>query len=123
MTGGFNENPNQSADTEIKVFVVPIDQDGDPLKAAGTFHVDLFDLALQNNNRIGAWDFDLLAAKQSWYAQLFMYTYILKCPLQIAPAHPHLLLRVTFTDALTQRSFTVDRDVTVQLPASAVASK
>jgi hypothetical protein len=122
-TGGFHDDPNAAADTMIKVFVVPIDQEGDPLKAAGSFHIELFDLSLPKDNRIGMWDFDNKAARQLWYAQLMFYTYILKCPLQTTPAHANLLLRVTFVDDLTQRSFTVDRDLTLQRAAGAVASQ
>jgi outer membrane murein-binding lipoprotein Lpp len=116
LTGGFHPDPNKVGDTMLKVYVVPTDQDGDPIKAAGSFQVELFDLALPTNNRIGEWTFDIQAAHANWYSQLFMYTYVLSCPWQTQPTHSQLLARITFTDALTGRVFTVDRDVTVQLP-------
>jgi hypothetical protein len=114
-TGGFSPDPNKTGDTMVKVYVDPIDQEGDPLKAAGSFKVELFDLALNDHNRIGQWDFDLEAAKSHWYSALFLYDYVLNCPWQTAPTHSHLLLRVTFTDALTQRTFTTDKEITIHL--------
>ncbi len=116
LTGGFHPDPNTAGDTTLKVYVIPTDQDGDPIKAAGTFHIQLFDLALAKDNCIGTWDFDLQQAHANWYSQLFMYTYVFSCPFQVQPVHSDLLARITYTDALTGRVFTVDRDITVQLP-------
>jgi hypothetical protein len=117
-TGGFRPDPNKYGDTMVKVYVTPIDQEGDPLKAAGSFKIELFDLALNDHNRIGQWDFDLETAKADWYSALFLYDYVLNCPWQTVPAHANLLLRVTFTDALTQRTFTTDKEITIQPPTA-----
>jgi outer membrane murein-binding lipoprotein Lpp len=116
LTGGFHPDPNAVGDTMLKVYVVPTDQDGDPIKAAGAFHIELFDLAQAKDNRIGTWDFNVQAAHANWYSQVFMYTYVFSCPWQTPPANSSLLARITYTDALTGRVFTVDRDITVQLP-------
>lgn len=116
LTGGFHPDPNQPGDTMLKVYVVPIDGQGDQIKAAGAFHVELFDPALGATNRIGQWDFDLQAAKADWYGSGLLYTYVLSCPWQTVPLHDKLLARVTFLDALTHRAFTVDRQVRVQPP-------
>ncbi len=115
-TGGSNPDPSKPADTMLKVHVVPTDVDGDPIKAAGTFRIELFDLALQQGNRIGQWDFDLAASKAHWYAHAFLYTYVFDCPWQAQPTHSDLEVRVTFTDALTHRVIVGKRDVKVQLP-------
>jgi hypothetical protein len=114
-TGGFRPDPNLPADTMLKVDVVPIDVEGDPIKAAGTFHIELFDLALASGNRIGQWDFDLQAAKSRWFGHAFLYTYVFDCPWLTAPTHRDLEVRVTFTDALTHRVIIGKRDLTVQL--------
>jgi len=116
LTGGYHPDPNQSADTMLKIYVVPIDQQGDRLKAAGSFHVELFDLALNSDTRIGTWDFDLPTAKSDWYDGGLLETYVLDCPWQTVPVHAKLLARVTFTDALTHRVFTVDKEVAVAPP-------
>jgi hypothetical protein len=116
LTGGDRPDPNKAGDTMLKVYVVPVDKDDDVIKAAGSFHVELFDLALSSDNRIGQWDFPLDVARAHWYSGAFMYTYVLDCPWQSPPTHSKLLARVTFTDALTHRVLTVDREVTVQPP-------
>jgi hypothetical protein len=116
LTGGYRPDPNEAGDTMLKIYVVPIDAEDDPIKSAGTFHVELFDLALSSNNRIGRWDFDLDATRARWYSGGFLYTYVLDCPWQTTPTHSKLLARVTFRDALTHRIFTVDKEVTAQLP-------
>jgi hypothetical protein len=116
LTGGYHPDPNQPGDTMLKIYVVPIDTAGDKLKSAGTFHVDLFDLALKSDNKLGAWDFDLIATKASWYGSGLLYTYVLDCPWQTKPTHEKLFAHITFTDALTHRLFTADRDVNVELP-------
>lgn len=115
LTDGYHPDPDQPGDTMLKIYVVPIDGAGDEIKAAGSFRVELFDLALGATNRIGQWDFDLHAAKADWYGPL-LYSYVLDCPWQTVPVHAKLLARVTFTDALTHRIFIVDRHVTVQPP-------
>jgi hypothetical protein len=117
LTGGYRPDPNKPGDTMLKVYVVPVDEDNDVIKAAGSFHVELFDLALAPaNTRIGLWDFPLDAARSHWFSGAFMYTYVLDCPWQTVPIHSNLLARITYTDALTHRVFTVDREVKVQPP-------
>jgi hypothetical protein len=116
LTGGYHPDPNTPGDTMLKVYVVPTDQFGDQLKAAGSFEVKLFDLALKTDNLLGTWNFDLPAAKAHWYSGGLLYTYVLDCPWQTAPTHTKLSARITFRDALTHRLFVVDRDVTIELP-------
>jgi hypothetical protein len=116
LTGGYRPDPNLAGDTELKIYVVPTDDQDDPIKAAGAFRIELFDLALASNNRIGQWDFDVNTTRARWYSGGLLYTYVLDCPWQTTPAHSKLLARITFRDALTQRLFTVDKEVTVQLP-------
>ncbi len=116
LTGGYHPDMNQTGDTMLKVYVVPIDEQGDKLKAAGSFHIDLFDLSLKSDNRIGAWDFDLPTTRSDWNGSGLLYTYVLDCPWQTVPVNPKLTARIAFTDALTHRVFTVDKAITVQPP-------
>jgi hypothetical protein len=100
------------ADAEgVKVFVCPTDDDGQALKAAGAFEIGAFDLAASGETRVGQWTFDVEQARQNWYGQAMLYTYVLKCPWQHPPEHSDITIRVTFTDALTGRKFTVQRVV------------
>jgi hypothetical protein len=117
LTGGYRPDPNVPGDTMLKIYVVAIDEAGDKIKAAGSFHIDLFDLALPSNNKIGSWDFDLNQTKSDWYGSGLLYTYVLDCPWQTPPVHSKLMAHIVFTDALTHRIFSVDKPVTVDPPA------
>jgi hypothetical protein len=115
LTGGYSPDPSRP-DEMLKVYVVPTDETGQGIKAAGTFKVELFDLA-EPDTHLGEWDFSVEQARADWYDQSFiytLYTYVLSCPWQTPPRHDKLTMRVTFTDELTGRVFTVDRDVTVK---------
>jgi hypothetical protein len=114
LTGGFSSDIT-APDQMVKVYVVPTDDDGEPIKAAGSFKVELFDLAEQNT-RLGTWNFTTEQSRADWYGHAFLYTYALDCPWQTPPRHADLLLRVTFTDDLTGRQFIADKQITVRPP-------
>ena len=115
LSGGVKLDPARSADEALAIYVVPIDQDGQKLKAAGTFVVEAFDLSAKENNRIGRWTFDLEQARKAWNGWFLEYNYVLICPWQTPPQHPDLTVKVTFTDELTQTPFTAQREVRVTL--------
>ena len=116
LTGGADLDPNKPGDEGIKVVICPIDDQGQALKAAGSFEIDAFDLALGDNNRVGHWSFDVEQARQNWNGAAMLYTYVFKCPFESIPAHETLTIRVTFTDALTGRVFTAQREVQIKRP-------
>jgi hypothetical protein len=119
LTGGSDFDSNKPGDQGLKIYVVPTDDDGQPLKAAGSFTVQAFDLS-QPDNLIGKWTFDLGAAKSSWYGQAMLYTYVLACPWQQrVPSNPQLTVRVTFHDELTGREFTAQKIVNINPPPPA----
>jgi hypothetical protein len=117
LTGGDNPDSTQGSDTELKVFVVPIDADGTPIKAAGTFKIEAFDLDDPAKPLIGTWKFDLDQTRASFYNRFSMYTYGLICPFQIVPRHANLTIKVTFDEALTGREFVDQVRATVRPPA------
>jgi len=103
----------------LKVYVCPSDDSGQTLKAAGAFEIDAFNLSQSGETRIGHWTFDVAQARENWYGQGMLYTYVLKCPLEKSPpANTELTIRVTFTDALTGRKFNAQRQVQVRKPES-----
>jgi hypothetical protein len=114
LTGGYSSDIDPP-DQMVKVYIVPTDDDGQPLKAAGLFKVELFDLAEQNT-RLGTWNFSVEQARADWYGYALQYEYVLDCPWQTPPQHAGLLLRVTFTDALTGRQFVSEKQITVRPP-------
>jgi hypothetical protein len=112
LTGGDRSDPKKPYDDSLKVYVVPIDDDGQPLKAAGAFRVEAFDLALPTNQKIGQWDFSIEQARNAWNGAMFSYGYVLDCPWQTTPTHADLTIKVQFTDPLTGRVFTEQRQAT-----------
>jgi len=114
LTGGDNPDSTATVDTQLKVFVVPVDADGTPIKAAGTFKVEAYDLDDPAKPLIGTWNFDLIRTRSSFYSQFALYTYVLVCPLQTKPAHSNLTIHVTFSDALTGWQFKDQTRTTVR---------
>lgn len=88
----------------LRVFVVPTDQTGDLLKAAGSFEIRAFDLDLGERALVAAWRFTDTEAAAAWNGQLLQYGYVLECPLP-APIPPDetLTVQIIFTDLLTGR--------------------
>jgi hypothetical protein len=115
LTGGADLDPAKPGHEGLRVFVTPLDETGDPLKAAGAITVEAFDLSRGEGAKVGTWNFDPAATRAAWSSVLNRYNYVVTCPWQQAvPAGPNLHLVVTFVDELTQGRFTKSADVTVQ---------
>ena len=116
LTGGADLDPKQPGDDGLKIYVVPTDGQGQPIKAAGSFVVECFDLAKGESARVGHWEYPLDQAAKNWFGQAMLYTYVLPAPWQQQrPEHGDLTIRVTFTDALTGRQFTEQKPVKANL--------
>src|SRR3954468_11868228 len=59
LTGAADLDPKQPGDDGLKIYVVPTDGQGQPIKAAGSFVVECFDLAKGENARVGHWEYPL----------------------------------------------------------------
>lgn len=115
LTGGADLDPKKPGDEGLKIYVVPTDQDGQDLKAAGTFTIQAFDLDEAAKSEIGRWQFDSEQSRASWYGPL-LYSYVLTCPWQTPPQHRKLTIRITFQDTLTGRRFRTQKVVEIELP-------
>jgi hypothetical protein len=116
LTGAADLDPKSPGNDGLKVYVVPTDGQGQPIKAAGSFVVEAFDLAKGDNHRVGRWEYPLDQAAKNWFGQAMLYTYVLPAPWQEQrPAHDDVTIRVTFTDALTGRTFTEQKLVKANL--------
>jgi hypothetical protein len=94
---------------------VPVDEFGDEYKAAGSFKVELFDLA-EPNARIGEWTLPTDEARRMWLSSFVFDGYVLQFPWQTPPAHEKLMVKATFTDELSGRSFEAKADLTIRPP-------
>jgi len=121
LTGGADLDPERPGDEALKIYVIPIDQSGGSLKAAGDFTVEAFDLAMPADPLIGRWTFSAEEAAKDFYDTALLYTFVLTCPWQKPPQHADLTVRVTFKDLLTQRTLPpVQKVVHVNLPPTLV---
>jgi hypothetical protein len=123
LTGPADWDPKSPGDDGLKIYVVPIDGAGQQLKAAGSFVVEAFDLARGDNARIGRWEFPLDQAAKNWFGQALLYGYVLQAPWQQRPEHSDVTLKVSFTDALTGRTFTEQKVVKVNPTPSTAPAK
>jgi outer membrane murein-binding lipoprotein Lpp len=117
-TGPADLDALQPGEEGLKVQIAPVDQTGQPIKAAGTFKIDAFDLAQTDNPHIGHWEFSPDEAGKNFYSMLTLYTYVLPLPWQQLPKHKDITLRVTFDDSLTHRTFTAEKVVIVNPSAT-----
>ena len=114
LTGGYRENDNDAHDSGVVVHVVPIDQEGQTLKAAGSFGISVFDLSVPEKPLVAQRQFTLEQAREAWNGRAMLFNYVLKVPFQATPKNPKLMVRVEFTDALTGRVLVGEKEVTVQ---------
>lgn len=122
LTGGWDGDVDKPGDEGLQVYTVPTDQDGDEIKAAGSFIVEAFDLSKGSELRLGRWEIPTEEASTKWLGNALQYGYILELPWQTAPSGEEVTIRVTFTDELTNRTFTAQRPVKVRLPRAAATN-
>jgi hypothetical protein len=115
LTGGADLDRDKPGDEGLKVYATPTDDDGDTLKAAGSFVVEAFDLAAKPAE-VGKWTFDTDATRKTWNGSFLSHQYVLTCPWQTVPRHEELTVKVTFRDELTGREFHEQKLVKVKLP-------
>lgn len=118
LTAGADLDPQKPGHEGLKIYVTPLDGDGDPLKAAGAFTIEAFDLARGEGAKVGTWTFDVDAARRQWSSVLNRYNYVLTCPWQqqTLPTGGNLHVVVTFVDELTRGTFKKSVDVAVDAP-------
>ncbi|HRX84497.1 MAG TPA: hypothetical protein P5572_05705 [Phycisphaerae bacterium] len=118
QTGGASFD-NQPGDDGVIVYVRPLDADGDFLKAAGQFTIQLLDLTHPGAPRsLATYVFskkqELAAA---WYGGLLTNHYTFRCafPPRLNPRPPReVQVRVVMLDWLTGREFSDTRTVHIE---------
>ena len=116
LTGAWDADRDKPGDEGIQIFVVPTDQQGDELKAAGSFVIEAFDLASGGEVRLGRWEIRSEDASKKWLGNALQYGFIFELPWQTVPKGEQVTVRVTFKDELTGRAFDAQRPIKVSLP-------
>ncbi len=93
---------------KLIVYIQPIDQEGDIVKATGAVDVQLWDLDKENGQALlGQWHVKPDELKKLWFATLITINYRLTFDIadRIDKFEEPLTVKVTFTDYLTGRVF------------------
>ena len=115
LTGGARSKADLPYDDSMKIYVIPTDETGDEVKAAGSFIIEAFDLNEPSSPLVGRWEFSTDEARKHWYGDALLYDYVLPCPLKEPPRHETLTVKVTFIDELTQRRLETQKVVNLTL--------
>ena len=111
FTGLFDKDKSGQYDKLI-VYIQPIDEDEDIVKAAGIVDVQLWDLSKPNGQAmLGQWSVEPDQLKELWFATLVTTNYRLTFDItdKIDEFDEPLTVKVTFTDYLSGRVFKQQR--------------
>ncbi len=109
LTAVVEPTAETSETFQLRVVATPTDASGQSIKAAGSFRIELFDLARTTDTRIGQWEISTSDAMQKWIGTGLVNGYVLELPLDAKPQHSELTLKLTFIDELTARQFTAQK--------------
>ena len=117
-TGGADLD-GQAGDDGIKVFLRPIDTNGDTIKAAGSVTVQLYDLArAADKTLIGEYKWSIDEVAKAFSGGFLTYHFSFTCPWKSGPPkHDEITVRVEFIDYLTGKTLSVQKVCKVDLPA------
>lgn len=112
-TGLYEKNKTGRKDTLI-VYVQPVDQNGDAIKASGSVDVQLWDLSRkETESLLDEWHINPDEVKGLWVGTLMKYNYRLTFDVadKIEGLKDPLTVKVIFTDYLTGKAFTEQKVV------------
>jgi hypothetical protein len=109
---GFYDKDKDGKNEKLIVYIRPIDEEGDEVKAGGTVDVQLWDLNKADNEALlGEWRVQPDELKEVWYATLVTINYRLMFDIadKVDNFEHIMTVKVTFTDYLTGKVFKVQR--------------
>jgi outer membrane murein-binding lipoprotein Lpp len=120
LTTGF-DNDGRPGDEGISVLLMPVDSQGDLVKLAGAFELELVDLNRSGNDqRVGHWHFSDEESRTHWHRGFLSAGYLFRLDWQNLPASPELTLHARLT-APDGRRFDATTQIKVNPPATAAA--
>ena len=116
-SGGRNLGGSaQGSHDGIRVYLSASDKDGHPIKVPGTVRIELFDLASEQQIRIGSWEFTPEESLDHFTSGPLSYQFTFELPFPNGPpSHEQLMLKASFTDLLTGRVLTDHREIKVKV--------
>jgi hypothetical protein len=114
-TGGVSTD-GKDGHNAVKVYLLPMDQDGSIIKATGSVKIQLFDLAAPGDqNLIGQCEFPIEEVRKHWSGGFMTYHYSFVCPWKEgARPHEDVTIRVEFVDYLTGKHLVTQKVVKVK---------
>jgi outer membrane murein-binding lipoprotein Lpp len=106
-TNIYDENKDGKKET-LLVYIQPIDEQGDIVKATGAVDVELWYLdKAEGQAKLGAWHVSPDQLKKMWYATFITINYRLSFDVtgEISGDEKELVVKVTFTDYLSGKVF------------------
>jgi hypothetical protein len=102
------DKDNDGKKEELLVYIQPIDEQGDIVKATGAVDVELWNLNKNDGQaKLGQWNVSTDQLKKLWCATLITINYRLPFDVtdKITGEEKSLIVKVTFTDYLTGKVF------------------
>jgi hypothetical protein len=106
---GFFDKDDDDTKEKLIVYIQPIDEEGDIIKATGAVDVQLWDLDSSEVNQalLGEWHVEPVELKKLWFATLVTINYRLTFDIadKVQSFDEPLTVKVTFTDYLSGKVF------------------
>ena len=114
-TGGANLD-DKIGDDGVRVYVIPKDQAGRTVTAAGSVEIDVFDLAQKDKPLLMSYSFSPVQAKEHWRSGALANHYNFACPWKNAlPTGDQITISVKFVDYLTGQTFTATKQCPIRI--------
>ncbi len=115
FSGAVDLDPTKPGDEGIKVYVSPLDEEGDPIKATGHLTIEAFDLTGDPPRRLARKTIDPAELKQLRRDFGLLHAFVVTLPWQVQPRHQQVLIQASFVDVLTGRKYAAEHRVDVNL--------
>ncbi len=117
---GFFDKDKDGEKEKLIVYIQPIDEEGDIIKATGAVDVQLWDLDSSEANQalLGEWHVEPDELKKLWFATLITINYRLTFDIadKVKSFDEPLTVKVTFTDYLSGKVFKEQKVIKPQSP-------
>jgi len=117
---GFFDKDDDGTKEKLIVYIQPIDEEGDIIKATGAVDVQLWNLDSSETNQalLGQWHVEPGELKKLWFATLVKINYRLTFDIadKVQSFDEPLTVKVTFTDYLTGKVFKEQKVIKPQSP-------
>ncbi|HUU16759.1 MAG TPA: hypothetical protein VMW72_06395 [Sedimentisphaerales bacterium] len=117
---GFFDKDDDGKKEKLIVYIQPLDEEGDIIKATGAVDVQLWDLDSSETNQalLGQWHVEPGELKKLWFATLVTINYRLTFDIgdKVRSFDEPLTVKVTFTDYLSGKVFKEQKVIKPQSP-------